>query len=246
LTDIAHPLAAPNPHLETSTGLDSRKLAIWTFLGSECMFFASLISTYVVFRNKSLVGPFPHTPWTDPATGQVYEPIIEIPLVTVGTALLPLVNALFAPKRPRPAVAPAAPYGTAPYGVPYGSAPYGAPAVSAPQAPNPAPPAPQTPAAAPAPSPAASAPAAPAAAPWPTYADGLTPLPVFPDGNPDWNAYYTGQPSPGARVWFADAAAAPVPPAAPATPAPPAPQAAPTAPGHDGFPPAPPLPPQHS
>ena len=94
MTDIAHPLAAPNPHLETSTGLDSRKLAIWTFLGSECMFFASLISTYVVYRGKSLVGPFPHTPWTDPATGQVYEPIIEIPLVTVGTALL-LFSSLF-------------------------------------------------------------------------------------------------------------------------------------------------------
>jgi heme/copper-type cytochrome/quinol oxidase subunit 3 len=92
LSDVAH--AAPAAHLETSTGLDSRKLAIWTFLGSECMFFASLISTYVVFRNKSLVGPFPHTAWTDPATGQAYEPIIEIPLVTVGTALL-LFSSLF-------------------------------------------------------------------------------------------------------------------------------------------------------
>jgi cytochrome c oxidase subunit 3 len=92
LTDVAH--AAPAAHLETSTGLDSRKLAIWTFLGSECLFFASLISTYVVYRGKSLVGPFPHTPWTDPATGQVYEPIIEIPLVTVGTALL-LFSSLF-------------------------------------------------------------------------------------------------------------------------------------------------------
>jgi len=91
LSDIAH---APVAHLETSTGLDSRKLAIWTFLGSECLFFASLISTYVVYRGKSLVGPFPHTPWTDPATGQVYEPIIEIPLVTVGTALL-LFSSLF-------------------------------------------------------------------------------------------------------------------------------------------------------
>jgi cytochrome c oxidase subunit III len=94
LTDIAHPLAAPNPHLETSTGLDSRKLAIWTFLGSECMFFASLISTYVIYRGRSLVGPLPHTPWTDPATGQKYEAIIEIPLVTVGTALL-LFSSLF-------------------------------------------------------------------------------------------------------------------------------------------------------
>ena len=92
MTDVAH--AAPAAHLETSTGLDSRKVAIWTFLGSECLFFASLISTYVVYRGKSLVGPFPHTPWTDPATGQVYEPIIEIPLVTVGTALL-LFSSLF-------------------------------------------------------------------------------------------------------------------------------------------------------
>ena len=92
MTDVAH--AAPDAHLQTSTGLDSRKLAIWTFLGSECLFFASLISTYVVYRGKSLVGPFPHTPWTDPATGQVYEPIIEIPLVTVGTALL-LFSSLF-------------------------------------------------------------------------------------------------------------------------------------------------------
>ena len=92
MSDVAH--AAPAAHLETSTGLDSRKVAIWTFLGSECLFFASLISTYVVYRGKSLVGPFPHTPWTDPATGQVYEPIIEIPLVTVGTALL-LFSSLF-------------------------------------------------------------------------------------------------------------------------------------------------------
>ena len=56
MTDVAH--AAPAAHLETSTGLDSRKVAIWTFLGSECLFFASLISTYVVYRGKSLVGPF--------------------------------------------------------------------------------------------------------------------------------------------------------------------------------------------
>jgi cytochrome c oxidase subunit 3/cytochrome o ubiquinol oxidase subunit 3 len=48
----------------------------------------------VVFRHQSLVGPFPHTAWTDPATGQAYEAIIEIPLVTVGTALL-LFSSLF-------------------------------------------------------------------------------------------------------------------------------------------------------
>ena len=59
------------PALETSTGLDSRKLAIWTFIGSECLFFASLISNYLVHKGKSLVGPFAHEAWTDPATGKV-------------------------------------------------------------------------------------------------------------------------------------------------------------------------------
>lgn len=152
-------------------------------------------------------------------------------LSAVGTALLPLVNALFAPKRARPHLT--APYGAAPYGAaPYGTAPYGsAPlSVAAPAAPAPAPAAPAQPAAAPARPPApAPAPAPAASAPWPTFADGVTPLPVFPDGSPDWNAYYTGQPSPGARFWFTEGASAPT---------------APAAQGHDGYPPAPPLPPQ--
>jgi heme/copper-type cytochrome/quinol oxidase subunit 3 len=87
LSDHAHAL-------ETSTGLDSRKLAIWTFIGSECMFFATLISNYLVNKGRSLVGPLAHEAWTDPATGKVLEPIIEIPLVTVGTALL-LFSSLF-------------------------------------------------------------------------------------------------------------------------------------------------------
>ena len=73
--------------IETSTGLDTRKLGIWTFIGSECLFFATLIGTYVVYRGKSLVGPFPHMEYTTP-DGKVLEPIFEIPLVTTGTALL--------------------------------------------------------------------------------------------------------------------------------------------------------------
>lgn len=68
-------------HPETSTGIDNRKLAIWTFIGSECLFFASLISTYLVYKGKSLVGPFPRE-------------IFEIPLVTAGTAVL-LFSSLF-------------------------------------------------------------------------------------------------------------------------------------------------------
>ncbi|MEO6068856.1 MAG: cytochrome c oxidase subunit 3 [Gemmatimonadales bacterium] len=75
-------------HPPTSTGLDNRKLAIWTFIGSECLFFATLISTYVVYKGQSLRGPYPHEAWTDPATGRVVERMFEIPLVTFGTAVL--------------------------------------------------------------------------------------------------------------------------------------------------------------
>ncbi|MDX2191997.1 MAG: cytochrome c oxidase subunit 3 [Gemmatimonadales bacterium] len=75
-------------HPEPVTGIDNRKLAIWTFIGSECLFFASLIGTYLVYRGRDTKGPFPHAEWTDPATGKLFEPIFEIPLVTFGTAVL--------------------------------------------------------------------------------------------------------------------------------------------------------------
>src|SRR3990172_9264424 len=44
----------------TSMGLDSRKMAFWAFIGSECLLFGSLISTYRVYKGRSQVGPFPH------------------------------------------------------------------------------------------------------------------------------------------------------------------------------------------
>lgn len=128
-------------------------------------------------------------------------------LAAVGTALVPLVNALFAPKKER-AAAPA-------------------------YAPAYAPPMQQ----------------------WPTYADGATPLPAMPDGSPDWNAYYTGQPTYPQSHAAPTAQAAPVAPVAPvaplaptATPAttgeavPPQPMAPPTGPGYQGYPPPPPPP----
>lgn len=96
---------------------------------------------------------------------------------------------------------------------------------------------------------------------WPTYVDGVTPLPVLPDGSPDYNAYYTGYPTyaapaeapaapvaqqvvapevaaPVAPAPEAVAPAAPAAPAAPETVAPAAPAPAPVAP------PAPPTAPQ--
>lgn len=97
-------------------------------------------------------------------------------LAAVGTTLIPLLNALFAPKKQQ-AVAPA---GYAPRG--YASQGY-APQGGEPQAYAPQGYAPQGYA------------TAPAAQQWPTYADGATPLPVMQDGSPDWNAYYTGFPT---------------------------------------------------
>ena len=43
----------------TSTGLPSVKLAMWLFLGSECLLFGALISTYVLYRGASVKGPYP-------------------------------------------------------------------------------------------------------------------------------------------------------------------------------------------
>ena len=115
-------------------------------------------------------------------------------LAAVGTALIPLLNALFAPKRTRPATA------------------YGSPA------------------------------SPPELLPWPTYVDGVTPLPILPDGSPDWTAYYTGIPSPGAHVVGGppqpDAAQPTLPLAESGIPQ----QSA--QPGYEGYPPPPPLPPR--
>jgi hypothetical protein len=114
-------------------------------------------------------------------------------LVAVGTTLIPLLNALFAPKKKASPVRGVAP----------------------------------------APS-------------WPTYADGVTPLPALPDSSPDWNAYYTGYPTPAPQQQqlAAPTSAFPVAPqpapsqAVPPQPAPPQ-FAPPAAPGGHPVPPAP-------
>ena len=59
----------------TSTGLDSWKIGFWTFIGSECLLFATLLSTYMVYKGKSIAGPYP-------------EEILNIPLTSVSTFVL--------------------------------------------------------------------------------------------------------------------------------------------------------------
>lgn len=62
-------------HAPTATGLETRKIGIWTFIGSECLLFASLISTYMVYKGKSVTGPYPHE-------------ILDIPITSVSTFVL--------------------------------------------------------------------------------------------------------------------------------------------------------------
>ena len=80
--------AADVGHGYTTTGLPHRKIAIWAFIGSECMLFASLISTYLIYKGRSIVGPFPHEQWTDPSTHHVYHAILNIPVTSCSTFVL--------------------------------------------------------------------------------------------------------------------------------------------------------------
>ncbi|MDA0797691.1 MAG: cytochrome c oxidase subunit 3 [Chloroflexi bacterium] len=58
----------------TSTGLNSRKLLMWAFLGSDVLFFGTLIATHLVYRGQSVSGPT--------------ENILDIPITSISTFVL--------------------------------------------------------------------------------------------------------------------------------------------------------------
>jgi cytochrome c oxidase subunit I len=53
-------------------GVDHRKLAMWVFIGSECLLFGTLIATYLAYKGRSVMGPHPHE-------------VLNIPLTTIST-----------------------------------------------------------------------------------------------------------------------------------------------------------------
>jgi len=75
----ATPATAVVPGMESghyrSTKLPDVKLMMWIFLASDIMFFGTLIGTYLVYKDRSLVGPFP-------------VDVLDIPLTTVSTFVL--------------------------------------------------------------------------------------------------------------------------------------------------------------
>ena len=48
---------------------------MWVFLASDCLFFGSFIATYLVYRNESIVGPYPNE-------------VLDIPITSVSTFVL--------------------------------------------------------------------------------------------------------------------------------------------------------------
>ena len=67
--------ATMDEHHYTSTGLNNWKLGFWTFIGSECLFFGTLIGTYMTYKAQSVQGPYP-------------PEILDIPLTSISTFVL--------------------------------------------------------------------------------------------------------------------------------------------------------------
>jgi heme/copper-type cytochrome/quinol oxidase subunit 1/heme/copper-type cytochrome/quinol oxidase subunit 3 len=69
---LEHHRNPAHAHQVGELAVDHRKLAMWTFLGSECFFFGTLIATYLAYKGRNVVGPHPHE-------------ILNIPLTTLST-----------------------------------------------------------------------------------------------------------------------------------------------------------------
>jgi cytochrome c oxidase subunit 3/cytochrome o ubiquinol oxidase subunit 3 len=67
--DASHGVAAGHADAHvTNTGLSNEKLAMWAFLGSECLLFGALISTYLLYKGRSVSGPLPEDVYDIPFT----------------------------------------------------------------------------------------------------------------------------------------------------------------------------------
>ena len=94
-----HPDVGHQGGHRTSLGLSNMKLAFWLFLGSECLLFGALISTYllskarfiteVVAGNPNVVGTMPEGPlMAEFAEAQSVEPMFDIPFTSLSSFCL--------------------------------------------------------------------------------------------------------------------------------------------------------------
>lgn len=71
-THDAHDAHEAHP---TATGISNEKLAMWVFLGSDCLLFGALISTYLLVRRNIGSGPGP-------------EDVFDIPFTSISSFVL--------------------------------------------------------------------------------------------------------------------------------------------------------------
>ncbi len=65
-------------HLPTNTNLTNEKVTMWAFLGSDCLLFGALISTYLLCRNR--FGP--------DTKGPTAADLFDIPFTSVSSFVL--------------------------------------------------------------------------------------------------------------------------------------------------------------
>jgi cytochrome c oxidase subunit 3/cytochrome o ubiquinol oxidase subunit 3 len=78
VTDIAvepHAGSVADHGHHTATGLSNAKLAMWVYLGSDCLLFGTLISTYLLLRSRAIAGP-------------QAEDVFDIPFTSVSSFVL--------------------------------------------------------------------------------------------------------------------------------------------------------------
>jgi cytochrome c oxidase subunit 3/cytochrome o ubiquinol oxidase subunit 3 len=73
--DLSAPLPGTDEPHATSLGLSNEKMAMWTLIGSEALFFGALISTYLLYVGRSGEGPTPGA-------------IFDIPFTSASTFIL--------------------------------------------------------------------------------------------------------------------------------------------------------------
>jgi len=83
---MSEAVTAPNPHdfTATTTGIEHKKMVMWAFLASDCMFFGTLISTHLIYRRINPDGPI------DPLS------MFNIELTTFSTFILLMSSFLMA------------------------------------------------------------------------------------------------------------------------------------------------------
>ena len=70
--------AAPHAHIEhdTNTGISNTKLAMWLFLGSECLLFGALLTTFLLYKHPV------------PGQGPGPEELFDIPFTSASSFVL--------------------------------------------------------------------------------------------------------------------------------------------------------------